>query len=136
MNPRISNIPENLKPLRQALAEAKIRLAHAERDLEGRKVYLIPADGWPGSNDGQRKAAAEKTYLADEVLITLRNQIEDATVDMLRCQALIDGLEDERRAAEWMIRERMVEGLLEQGIPQEYTEPVDDLQTVLDDVPF
>lgn len=45
--------------------DVEIRLSHQRQDLDARKLYLTPSDGWPGKNESERKVAAEKTFAAD-----------------------------------------------------------------------
>lgn len=78
---------------------------------ERRKVELTPAEGWPGKNDKERKAAEEKAYLEDEILQKGLADLAEIKVKLAAIEGEIQALEAERRALEWGIRSQMVSAL-------------------------
>lgn len=121
--------PLRLLTLAKALGE--MHLSHStvaisqwklEKDIEARKLALLPSDGWPGKNEEQRKTAAQQAYLADEPLRKM-----DAEWDLLRAQlsaidANVAALEAERKAIEWIIRAQLVDALAARHIQFDGTE--------------
>lgn len=106
---RMLEIAETLKDLYKRRAGLAFEAMVLTAEIEGRKVELTPEAGWPGSNEGARKAAAEQTFLIDAALVYLNKTLLDVRADLFPVEAMIAGLESERRALEWLIRERALE---------------------------
>jgi len=125
-------IATELGKLYQALRLLEVAKAHKEADLAGRKLFLTPAEGWPGKNDGERKTAAEKAWAKDDTckaLATLIRENEGQIAEMLgQCQAL----EAERRAQEWNVRVLLIEALRGAHVNPNGHGPIE--ETAFDDV--
>lgn len=88
----------------------------ANQELAGRERALRPEAGWPGKNDEARVAAREAALMADQAWQNAAGNRDKAQAELAALEAEIAGIEAERRAAEWRIRERMVEMLTRGGI--------------------
>lgn len=120
----------NLDECAQELSTAYLERAalnriiwQAGQELATRERELRPEAGWPGKNDEARAAAKDAALAADQrVANAIANAIAErnnAQVDLATLEAQIAGIEAQRRAAEWRIRERMVEGLTRAGIDEQ-----------------
>lgn len=109
---RLVEIASRLGKLYAFLRNGETLLKHHQEDLEGRKMHLAPADGWPGKNDSERKIAQEKIFAGDETCQALRTLIRMNETKQAEMQGEVQGLEAERRAIEWTIREQMVYALM------------------------
>ena len=108
---RLLEIAQALAVLRRGLKDHQIELAHWEADIAGRQLYLTPPDGWPGKNAEQRDAARDQAFAADGQLKEQRARRDDLRRAVADLEIQITALEDERRAWEWAIRDRLVEAL-------------------------
>lgn len=137
---RLIEIAKRLIELYNQRGAQSLRLWHAEQDLELRQVALIPAEGWPGKNEGERKTAQTKAYKSDDVCEKIEAQIARHKTEVSTTDAEIAGLEAERRALEWEIRGELVKALQREHL--EYSGPVEEtafdeaLQSQLDELPF
>jgi len=95
---------------------AKLELDRWQADqlLAERAKALTPENGWPGRNEQARQAAREKALAEDSAYQNALTNRQAAHEKLLGLAGEIDSLEAQRRAAEWRIRERMVE-LLERN---------------------
>jgi hypothetical protein len=116
MTERMTSIALALAEQRNLLAEAEIRLWQLARDAEARQLALTPADGWPGKNEEQRRAAREQAWSSDPALGQIAAEVERLEPAVLRARAGIAALEDERRALEWQVRARLVAALEGAGV--------------------
>jgi hypothetical protein len=87
-----------------------------EQAIEARKSSLTPAEGWPGKNEEARKAARDAAFAADDALALHQRQAAELRGRLIILQADVEGVEAERRADEWRLRERLVEALLQRGV--------------------
>lgn len=108
---RLLDIAKSLAELRPALKSAQIELSHWEADIAARQIFLTPADGWPGKNEAARDTAAAKAFDADPQLAEQRARRDALRRGVAGLESQIEALEDERRAWEWAIRDRLVEAL-------------------------
>jgi len=92
-------------------AALKNQLAEVDYTIGQRKIILAPADGWPGKNDGERKLSEAKGLSTDEPLLKAQAEYRQIEAALLVLQAEIDGLEDERRALEWQVRQDLTTNL-------------------------
>lgn len=102
------------------------------QDLAQRERELRPEAGWPGKNDEARMAAKDAALAADQAYqnaISARNAAQHKLAEL---EASIAGVEAQRRAAEWRIRERMVELLTRGGVDSQSRG--DRMEAVFDDV--
>lgn len=81
-----------------------------------RQRALIPEGGWPGKNQEARDAARDAAYGADDTLKGHLYNRDDAQGKLIQLEEEIAGVEADRRAGEWRIRERMVEALTQSGV--------------------
>lgn len=125
---RLLEIAKLLANDRPALKSAQIDLAHWEADITARELFLTPVDGWPGKNEAARDVAAAKVFDADPQLREQRAKRDDLRRLIAGLEAQVDALEDERRAWEWAIRDRLVEALAGRRNGREAVE-----QTAFDD---
>lgn len=118
---KLSDISARLGELYASRAEARIMDWQNRKDLEARQVALTPTgDDYKalGSNDGQRKAALEAIFAADDQLAIVNEALPHIQSDLEIVQAEIDALTDERRAIEWQVRARLVDALETAGVQQ------------------
>ena len=101
---RFVEIATELGPLYHQRAMTAFTVKLLLGDIESRKVELIPDGGWPGSNDAQRKAAAESAYRADGLLYKLRDDLAQQEFIVADVTAEIERLEAERRALEYRVK--------------------------------
>jgi len=108
---RLVEIGLTLGDLYKASAERRHQDWQCSQGNERRKVELTPAEGWPGKNDKERKAAEEKAYLEDEILQKGLADLAQIKVKLAQLEGEISALEAERRALEWGVRSQMVSAL-------------------------
>jgi hypothetical protein len=85
-------------------AENGISIWTLEREIEKRRAFLTPANGWPGSNAEMRKASAESTYRSDLALASYDDNMAALVRRKMALEEEINGLEATRRAMEWGTR--------------------------------
>jgi len=135
---RMLDLAAQLAALYKTRAELTLREWQYGKDAEGRKLYLAPAEGWPGKNAEERKTAMERYFAADEVLGKIEAQADQVHVELVQCEALIAGLEAERRALEYTVKAGLVEALMRTPIDRDDTDPYEaavELR-VTDGIPF
>lgn len=108
---RMIEIAAQLAALYKTRAELSLREWQYEKDAEGRKLYLTPLEGWPGKNAEDRKTSAERVFAVDEVLGKIAAAANLVHAELAQCEALIAGLEAERRALEYTVKIALVETL-------------------------
>lgn len=112
-------IANDLGILYTAREQLSLREWQINQDLAARKLYLTPAEGWPGKNAEQRDLEAARCFANDEpiqqMIIALADLKEDQSID----NGDILSLEAERRALEWSIRERLADALAGKGDGQD-----------------
>ena len=99
-----------------AIANAKIndfefRLDNQKSDLEARKLALVPEQGWPGKNEGERKLAEKSAVMSDEACQNIEKNIFGFREALVTLKSEVSALETERRALEWSIRLAYVQSL-------------------------
>lgn len=105
-------------------AEVEKRIYHIGQDRAARLVVLTPLEGWPGKNEGARKAASETAIATDETLAKIAGQDQEKREELAGINVQVETLEAERRALEWDIRHDIVKML--RGRQQESAyEPAD-----------
>lgn len=127
---RMIEIAEMLRELYLTRAELSLREWQYEKDAEARRLYITPPppEGWPGKNAEERKVAAERCFASDEVLKKIGEQATLAHVELVQCEAMIQGLDAERRALEYAVKSEMVNALMQRHIEpraDEYEGPVE-----------
>ncbi len=134
---RLLEIAHSLASLIQARSELNLLINHLNVDLEARKLALVPAEGWPGKNEGERKLSADRVFAADKTCSDIHFALEERTIRLANVEAEIGGLEAERRALEWEIRAKLVEALAGKRDSADPEDAFDDaLQAQADDFPF
>jgi len=108
---RLSEIAEQLGQLYQTKNSTALIQWQAKQDLEGRMLFLVPKDGWEGKNQEQRDLARDRMFTADETILAINKQADDAYRALSVIEGLIAALEAERRALEWQIRDRLIDAL-------------------------
>lgn len=108
---RLLEIAQALAVLRRGLKDHQIELAHWDADITARQLYLTPPEGWPGKNEAARDAARDKAFADDPQLKEQRARRDELRRVAADLEIQITALEDERRAWEWAIRDRLVEAL-------------------------
>lgn len=91
------------------------KLQVLRQDEIGLKTSIIPEGGWPGSNEGARNAARDAAYLNNPDLISAAAEIRGLELEIAQTRADLVLLEEERRAYEWSVRDRMADGMLNEG---------------------
>jgi hypothetical protein len=104
----------------------------AEQGIAERQRALTPAEGWPGKNDEARKAAREAAFAADDAIANHQVNLAGARERQLLLDGEVQAVEAERRAAEWRIRERLVEALVQGGVAHQSRG--DRMESAFDDV--
>jgi hypothetical protein len=97
-------IGNELAGLREQLAERGIQLDGLTENEGKREVYITPPGGWVGKNGDERKAARDVVCMADAEMVIFHDEISKAQRDIKRMAARIAGLEDRRRALEFVAR--------------------------------
>lgn len=100
-------------------AKLDLSIWRAGQDLIGRERSLRPETGWPGKNDEARASAKEAALAGDEHYQNTIVNRDAAQAKLGELLAFIAGVEAQRRAAEWRIRERLVEALTRGGVAQQ-----------------
>jgi len=108
---RLIEIVVELGVLYTSRRESMFKLWQIEKDIEGKKLYLTPPDGWPGKNEEQRRTAQGQVFEKDETLVALSADLLDTRKKGLEVDDKIKVLENERRAIEWLIRSQLVQTL-------------------------
>jgi hypothetical protein len=110
---------ENLTVTYSQRAKLNLTVWRAGQALEARARELRPDTGWPGKNDEARAAAKDEALAADQLAQNASVDLDAAKGKLIELEAEIAGIEADRRAGEWRIRERMVEALVNQGVAQQ-----------------
>jgi len=97
-------IGNELAGLREQLAERGIQLDALTENEAKREVYITPPGGWVGKNGDERKAARDAACVTDLEMVSFHDEIGKAQRDIKRMAARIAGLEDRRRALEFVAR--------------------------------
>jgi hypothetical protein len=111
MENRILTLAKLIGESQALLAKSRIITAKLQADMEARKLFLAPMEGWPGSNEGARKLSAETTFAADKVCISIREVMTTEITAMAENEAYLATLEAERRGYEWVITNRLIDAL-------------------------
>ena len=98
------NIGNELSGLRETLAERGIQLDDLKDNAAKRETLIVPPGGWAGKNADERKAARDLACADDFELSAATEEINKAERDVKRMVAKIAGLEDRRRALEFIAR--------------------------------
>lgn len=133
---RMDEIANSLGQHYRALRMLELALGHKRQDLDGRKLYLAPAEGWPGKNENERKTAAEKCYAEDDICKSLAALIRENEGQIAEQSADSQALEAWRRGLEWDIRQQLVDALRQRGVQEQNHGPVecDPVATAFDNV--
>lgn len=107
---------ERLTGLYIARAALNLLIWRANQAIADRQRALVPEGGWPGKNQEARDAARDAAGAADQALAGHVAQRDEAHGKLFELEAEISGVEAQRRAGEWRIRERMVDALNGRGI--------------------
>ena len=92
---------------RRKIVDLKIRISHMDEDYEARKVAIMPAEGWPGSNDAARKASAQKAEYGDEILAAIRADKRALNDELAMTAVEVDIEHEQRKIEELRVRERL-----------------------------
>lgn len=124
---RMMQIAARLGALAKEKARAELVQWQHEQDLEARKVFLTPPEGWPGKNAEARELEQKRAYMADEVLQKIYEQLALDRTTLADIGAEISALTDERRALEKSILVAFIEVLDRRSVyaeqPVEETAP-------------
>lgn len=107
---------QRLTGLYTARAALNLLIWRANQSIADRQRALVPEGGWPGKNQEARDAARDAAGAADETLAGHVAQRDEAHGQLFELEAEISGVEAQRRAGEWRIRERMVDALTGRGL--------------------
>jgi len=111
MSERLIDLGLQLGELYRSAAEARLQDWQCSQDIDKRKVEITPADGWPGKNDKERRAAEDRAYLDDMIIQTGLIDLAEIKADLAKIDGQVAALEAERRSLEWSIRAQMVSAL-------------------------
>lgn len=76
-----------------------------EANLKHELIRLTPDGGWPGSNETARNTARDKTLAVHPRAISLKAKVSMAKYDLDMIDAEIEARADERKTAEFKLRE-------------------------------
>lgn len=105
-----------LTGLYTARAALNLLIWRANQSIADRQRALVPEGGWPGKNQEARDTARDVACAADEQLAGYVAERDGAHSKLFELEAEISGVEAQRRAGEWRIRERMVDALNGRGL--------------------
>jgi hypothetical protein len=108
---RLIEIAATLGTLIRARRDHQIELSHQQSDYAARVLALAPADGWPGKNEEMRSLARQRAEADDPALKALRDMQSETADELSAIESDIESLSVERRAIEWLIRDRMASAL-------------------------
>jgi hypothetical protein len=108
---RLLHIATELSGHYLARRSAQIDLGNQVKDYTARLLAITPAEGWPGKNDDARKLAARQAEASDETLRAIGKRQREIENDLSNIEVAIEQLGAERRAIEWVIRDRMAAAL-------------------------
>lgn len=110
--------PRTLPEIAGTLAELyKLRAARnidawkVNQDISRRELSITPVEGWEGKNTEQREVSKLRAFAADAELVELSAVAMQHKATLEQIEADIAGLEAERRALEWSIRQQMIDAL-------------------------
>lgn len=105
---RMMEIYRSLNVLVLHIHHGQVLIAENESHLKELEIVLTPEDGWPGSNETNRKAAKNKALSEVPEYTPLVRELEVARKNMAELQSKVQLLKNERRALEWCIRDEYV----------------------------
>lgn len=91
----------------QSLERLSNQLYWLEEDLDNQKTLAVPVEGWPGKNEGERKAAADKAFLSNRTIMELIAKKRGLTSSKAEITGILAKYESERRAIEYCIRDTL-----------------------------
>jgi hypothetical protein len=115
MDNRLIAIAAELGKLYEQRANLSFTRWSIGQDIERRKAEIIPADGWPGKNSEERKAAEARAQNADAKLAELDKSTWETEQGMFTVIGNIERLEAERRGLEWSIRGKLADAVHGKG---------------------
>lgn len=111
MNNPMIEIANVLGDLYLQRANNQVETWKSEKEIEKRKLELVPEEGWQGKNAEAREIEAQRVYSQDEAMIALTGILECLNAEKALLDGRITGMETERRALEWHVRCGLVEAL-------------------------
>lgn len=111
MNP-LRQIASHLSQAFADKTDLNIRISRQKRDLEARKVALVPPEGWDGKNAELRELAQKRAYAADPTCQQIESEIRRLEDALGLAETALETATNQRRAEEWIIRSRLLEALL------------------------
>jgi hypothetical protein len=132
MDNRLIAIAAELGMLYQNRANLSFTRWSIGQDAERRKAEIIPADGWPGKNSEERKAAEARAQHNDAKLQDLDKSTWETEQGIFTVIGNIERLEAERRGLEWSIRGKLADAVHGKG--DDTHKPDQEFQTAQDDV--
>lgn len=113
MEVRIIAVAKEIGTVQELLANCRVSSSQMQSDLEARKLFITPPEGWEGKNEGERKITAELTFSKDKTISTIRDNLTGMLVSLANTEANLAKLEAERRGYEWVITNQLVNALHE-----------------------
>lgn len=116
MNP-LRQIASHISQAFADKTDLNIRISRQKRDLEARKVALVPLNekgfrAWPGSNPESREINEKLAYAADPTCQQIESEIRRLEDALGLAETALETATNQRRAEEWIIRSRLLEALL------------------------
>lgn len=102
---------------RRDLAQIEVALSHARDDEKVERARaeqraIAAADGNYGKNETDRQRHLTLAVAEDKGYLAAQRRVRELEGTCARIKAHLAGYEDERRAAEWQIRQQLVAALL------------------------
>jgi hypothetical protein len=124
---RLIEIGKILGLVQKELATRNAEMSIQKENLDTREATLIPAEGWPGKNEAERKASQAKALVTNEAYqLHVANiaSLKRETAALLGDEAM---LEAERRSLEYAVRDRLCDLL---SVGEEEGGDIDAVQNV------
>ena len=93
-------VARKLQQYHRTLHQLGQKAAELADEIEQRRTSLIPADGWPGSNETNRKAARDSVYANDPDLVQAQLDYDVYQNDIDACRLEITCAQLEQKALE------------------------------------
>jgi hypothetical protein len=108
---RSFEIANGIKQAEASIASLQLALAEIEANIADHIVTVTPRDGWPGSNDINRKLARDRELQVDSGLLALLKDKADIELTLAEARAALAGFRAEADAIDTFIRNQLVVAL-------------------------
>jgi hypothetical protein len=105
---RSFEIANGIKQAEASIATLQLALNEIEANIADHIVTVTPRDGWPGSNDINRKLASNRELQVDSRLLALLKDKADIELTLAEARAALAGFRAEAEAINTFIRNQLV----------------------------